>query len=699
MPSLWPFSKESKQDITATIPLVTDLSGVSYPTDNYSNFASNGYGKNEIVHACIRELATSAASPRYFVESTDRASGIVEDRNSPFAKLIARPNPKQDLYSWLECFITYLQVAGNVYVLKERNRTNTIIALWLLRPDRVAVIPSDMGVNSYLYTIDGKEYHIPSEDISHLSLPNPSGDVYGLAPLSVAAKVINLDLAMTDFAKVFFQNAGVPSGLLKIKKRINSQEEASTIRARWRSTFGGSGNMHRVAILDDDATYQPMAAAPKDMDLKGLHDLTESRICAVFGVPPILIGANVGLQHATYANYREARMSFHTETVEPLVNRVVRFMNFSLMPEFSNQLQLSVDYTNILSFLDDRDSQSTRISNLFQAGIVTLNEARELVGQDRVTGGDVRQVGMQTFEIGTFVEGQETIEQSLPVATEEKQLLPLRPIIKAQKPSRRAMQLSGELVTARLPEEDKLTAQMTRHYNRLRDRVNGITGRLMERSEASGTPIDPGIELELLITPEAEQELVQLLRNSYIRISKEAFIIIAASGLAGDIAAWSNKDPVVTGMLSQANTRAAMIHHTPNKHIKKSVDEAISRGYSIEQLARGVPADNFPGIRSVMADGIDWKAKRVARTETMRTQNMVSTDLYSKQGIDYSLAYDPDGGKGDNYVDPSDPYGRTCAQRSGNVYRNEDARMISDHPNGTLSWTPLVDYVPPAGGL
>ena len=94
---------------------------------------------------------------------------------------------------------------------------------------------------------------------------------------------------MTDFAKIYFQNAGVPSGLLKVKRRLNSQEEASVIRSRWRSQFGGRNNFHRIAILDEDADYVPMANNPKDMALPELHDLTESRICAVFGLSLIHI--------------------------------------------------------------------------------------------------------------------------------------------------------------------------------------------------------------------------------------------------------------------------------------------------------------------------------------------------------------------------------------------------------------------------
>ena len=172
--------------------------------------------------------------------------------------------------------------------------------------------------------------------------------------------------------------------------------------------------MHQVAVLDDDAEYQAMASAPKDMALTELHNLTESRICSVFGVPPILISANVGLQRSTFSNYREARFSFHSETLEPLINRFLRFFNYCLVPEFPNSGEVMVDLSEMRSFLDDKDSVTTRATNLFTAGIITLNEARSLVGQDAIDDGDVRRVPVNIIEDNALDDGP-----AAPLAIEE----------------------------------------------------------------------------------------------------------------------------------------------------------------------------------------------------------------------------------------------------------------------------------------
>ena len=670
----------SKQnaEVSATVPLVPDVSGAQYPTDNYANFASQGYGKNEIVHACIRELSTAAASPRYYVQR-QTAAGLdeVDASANAVSKLFARPNTQDDMYSWVEKFVTHLYVAGNVYVLKERNRSNKVVNLWLLRPDRVSIKPSDMARHTYLYTIDGREYEIPAENIAHMAFPNPSGDVYGMSPLSVLSRVINLDLAMTDFAKVYFQNAGVPSGLLKVKKRINSSEEAASIRSRWRSTFGGNNNMHQVAILDDDATYQAMASAPKDMDLTGLHYLTETRICSVFGVPPIIIGANVGLARGTYSNYKEARLSFHSETVEPLISRIVRFLNSAMAPEFGSQFQLAVDFSSVLSPLDDSNEQASRISMLYQSGIITLNEARGYIGQENVEGGEeFIAVGVDFGEDGKPDIGGAVAASRAPVAE-----------LKAPEPSERSRRMNDKLLEAREAEALALEPQLERHYRILRDRISGILGRMMERGRGADEVKEMPQGADELLPPGATSELAEILRNSYIRVTRGAYEVIDDSGLVGAVQ-WSDKSPVVTGILTSVNGRANMIHSTTKKHLQKAIEIAMTRGYSVEQLARGVPKENFPGVQSLMSE-TKVRSKLIARTEVMRSQNMTTTRLYSAQGYGFVSAVDIDGGRGDNYVDPADPYGATCAQRNGRIYRTEDAENILDHPNGTLSWMPM----------
>ena len=678
--AFWDRFLTKAEELSTTIPLNMDIGMAQYPDSNFESFAKEGYSKNEIVHACIRELATSAATPRYHIVAPSTDGGSIEIDRGLLYDLVNKPNPYSDWYSFIERLVTFLMVAGNGYVLKERAKSDQVSALYLLRPDRVSIVAGDYGAESYIYTVGGKDYSVEARNMCHIALPNPAGDIYGLSPLQVLARNVNLDLNMTDFAKTYFQNAGVPSGLLKVKKRLSTQEEASVIRSRWRSQFGGVNNFHRVAILDEDAEYQPMSNSPKDMALNDLHNLTESRICAVLGVPPILVGANVGLQRSTFSNYREARLAFHSETLEPLVARILRYFNNNLFEEYKGNETLSVDWTAMRGVLDDEAATTARMNTLFAGGIITLNEAREKLGFDAIEDGSVRRVPTSVMEV---VEGQSS---SVAIdAAPVEQAHPMLAEIKAPRVVPRGLVMRRRLIEEREAETEDLARKVLRHFRGIRNRADGVLGRYMERATEDSKEYP--FQVVDMLPPVETGNLEKILETAFRKVSKRTFGTINDVGVAGNLS-WSDKLPTVQNVLTSAPTRATMIHKTSSKAVQRAVQMGLERGYSIQQLAKGVPDDKFPGIRAVLGE-TENRAKLIARTEVMRTQNQTTVGFYKEQGFAYVRADDVDGDDGDDYIDPGDPYGRTCAERHGQIYRLEDAQNIDDHPNGTLNWTPM----------
>ena len=224
------------------------------------------------------------------------------------------------------------------------------------------------------------------------------------------------------------------------------------------------------------------------------------------------------------------------------------------------------------------------------------------------------------------------------------------------------------------------------YFRKIKSRVDGTLGRNMERSIVDVQKAFP-FGADGLIPDDAEQELADILYRVYTRVTRATYGRINDSGIAG-VLEWSANLPSVTSVTSTASARATLIHHTTRKVYQKAIDMAMERGYSIEQLARGVPDEKFPGIRSI-AKETTIRARLIARTEVMRTQNLSSLAHYKAQGFEYMRADDVDGGEDDNYIPDGDPYGRTCAERNGQIYTAEDAALIMDHPNGTLNWEPM----------
>jgi hypothetical protein len=141
-------------------------------------------------------------------------------------------------------------------------------------------------------------------------------------------------------------------------------------------------------------------------------------------------------------------------------------------------------------------------------------------------------------------------------------------------------------------------------------------------------------------------------------------------------------DRIVEDLVQYGGQRIADINARTLQAIVLELAEGTTRGYSINQLIDGVPAEGFKGVLNVGLDngvGVwdDARAETISRTETALSYNRASLDAYKEFRVARVIAYDGD-------------QDEECAYRNGREYSVDDAFGIADHPNGTLDWAPVV---------
>ena len=638
-------------------------------TGSYAGFAAEGFNGNTIVNSAIREIATSASLPAYRLMAEDADGDDVEITDSEAALLLSDPNEGQAQADFVELLTVYLMVTGNTYVLRERNGSGHIVALRLLRPDRIEVKIDRAGmVSAYKYTIDGATYWLGADDVVHLKLPNPYDDVYGLSPLQVASRHVNLDTAVSTFLRSYFSNAGVPAGILKVSRRLNSQEEADSARSKWRSSFSGNRGWHGLAVLDEDAEYQQVAPNLKEMDASAMTRVPETRICAVFGVPPILLGLEAGLERSTYSNYEQARSAFWDETISPMVRRIAAFLQRALeVPSREPGSVITADFSKVPAYEADHDAASARVVAQYMAGIVTLNEARGELGFDPLD-----EIAPAPAPVPVDAEPEQL---AAPLALEKRQGQALP----------RSVALGDQLIDERDTLTDDMEFALRRYFDALRSRVAGVLGRAMQQSTAEAKIAPDEITIGQLFPADARNELAHVMTRSYQRIIRTTWNTIAQSGVAG-VLEFNDRSSIVSQITALATSSAEGIDATSRSAVSRAIETGVERGYSIQQVARGVPAEGFPGINSLVEETYQNRARTIARTEVMRAQNATTIGYYREQGIQWMRAHDPDGDPNDNYIGTD---GRTCAERHNLIYTADDSMSVDSHPNCRLTWSPI----------
>jgi len=379
-----------------------NLDGALYPDASYQSSASAGYGRNELVYACIRQLAENLPQSVLRVYPGDQPSASGEPLESHrLRRLLEEPNPVCGEFEFGELSVTYLKLAGNLPWLIQRARDGLPAEIWPLRPDLIRIFPTgNPRVWDYGYILDpsASPRNIATEivpiarrDMIHIKEPNPLDAYFGQAPLRPAARAVSLDNAATDFVDTLLRNYAVPGVVIKTATEVTASI-ADKLKWQWKKAFSGA-RRGEPAVLQTGMDVQPLGMTLRDLEFPDLRAYSESRICAVFQVPPILVGAKVGLDRSTFTNYAEARKQLWEEAIFSLQRKFREPVQRRLLPEFSGTGRARVhtrwDNSQVLALQEAESAKWERATNALARGGITINDFRRTVGLDPVKGGDV----------------------------------------------------------------------------------------------------------------------------------------------------------------------------------------------------------------------------------------------------------------------------------------------------------------------
>jgi HK97 family phage portal protein len=387
---------------SAVTQLVVEMVGAGKPVYTPRDFAAlarEATEGNPYVYRAIMLIAQSMAGIKWNLYQLDHTGERTQiEGDHPLLRLLTRRvNSEQGVGEFWEQLVAYWLTAGNVYV--EYEAAGDAAELWILRPDRMKVIPDAKNrVGGYVYTVGGKEHKFDTEEVLHIKDVSMLDDWYGVSPIAVAARTVDMLNASTDWNTALMQNLGAPRGVLVTATELGDKayERLETAIGR---KWTGKANAGRPPLLEGGVDWKRISLTPEEADWLKTRTHLGREIAMVLGVPPELLGDH---ENATYSNYQEARASFYTETVLPRMDRLRDALNRWLAVKFGEQLYIDYDRDDIEALAEDRAALWDRARDGWADGRLTLNEARKMVGLDEIPGelGKARivQAGHTTLE-------------------------------------------------------------------------------------------------------------------------------------------------------------------------------------------------------------------------------------------------------------------------------------------------------------
>jgi HK97 family phage portal protein len=312
------------------------------------------YGDEVWVYVAVSKVAQAAASVPLRARRGDPEDEESEILTSgPLPELLARPNPYQSHFDFVEQHQTSMDLAGESFIYLDRgpSATGGVDAMYVLpifNEQTMTVVRKSKKfdpaaeVAGYIYQVGNEKISYLPDEIVHVRYPNPFDPYRGLAPLRAAALSVESDLMAQQYNAAFFVNSAEPRGHYEAEGVVLDAQYKrfqKLIEARHR----GYHKAHRPLILQN-MKWVSTQLSPKDSEFLEQRKFSREEIIAIYGVRPVVVGL---LEHNPQANAEIQWRDFWSASMQPKMAKLVNALNGELAPIFGEGLVIEWDFSRI----------------------------------------------------------------------------------------------------------------------------------------------------------------------------------------------------------------------------------------------------------------------------------------------------------------------------------------------------------------
>ena len=370
------------------------------------------------VYSCVRILAEAVAGLPLNLYRYTEDGGKEKAIDHPLYLLLHdEPNPEMSSFVFRETLMTHLLLWGNAYAQVIRNGKGEVVALYPLMPNKMTVDRDERGQLYYSYqrsndeapTMKGNTVTLRPSDVLHIPGLGFDGLV-GYSPIAMAKNAIGMAIACEEYGAKFFANGAAPGGVLEHPGTIKDPQR---VRESWQSTFGGSGNANKIAVLEEGMKYTPIGISPEQAQFLETRKFQINEIARIFRVPPHMVG---DLEKSSFSNIEQQSLEFVKYTLDPWVTRWEQSIQRSLLTQ-EEKAAYFVKFNLEGLLRGDYQSRMQGYAIGRQNGWMSANDIRELENLDRIPaeeGGDLYLINgnmLPLKDAGSFADTTTTGEE------------------------------------------------------------------------------------------------------------------------------------------------------------------------------------------------------------------------------------------------------------------------------------------------
>jgi len=301
-----------------------------------------------------------------------------EKIDSPALDLIKHhPNEYQSGYEFMRYMVRTLMLQGNAGAVIRRTRGGELLELVPVLPDRFRIQYRTDG--SVYYRVADIPEDLEPDRVIHFRLSG-TAPLWGDSPVVRGRATLDLLAEQEATGRAHFSTGAVGKIALTSPELIGDSAVAR-LRESWKASHGNAGAISTPMIMQGGMTASTVGANLSQSDWLKARNFSTQQVGMMFGIPPQMLYADETGETAehTYTQLRayvDSCLSHYTELIGGEIQR-------KLLPPGE---RMTFDFRHMLRGSVDQVVAAAR--QAIDAGVMTQNEAREMLNLPRIEGGD-----------------------------------------------------------------------------------------------------------------------------------------------------------------------------------------------------------------------------------------------------------------------------------------------------------------------
>ena len=346
--------------------------------NSFSAWSGNAYS-NDIYRSAVDAIARNAAKLKGSHVIKYRDHERVEGDCKLNRILQIEPNPYMSAFDMLYKLITHYYLYNNAFAFLQRDERGQLAAVYPLNPVHAEFL-SDAGGALYARFIfgGGKEAILPYADIIHLRRNFNGNDILG-DPNEALSPALQLAHTQNEGIISAIKSGASIRGILK-RTQLANAEMLKEIQENFVKDYLNITNNGGIAVLDNASDYIPLDNKPYAIDEKQMQAV-KTKIYDYLGVSEAIV--NSGYDENQWA-------AFYESTIEPLALQLSLEFTRKLFNDRERAFGNSIYFESGRLKFSSNATKVNLIRELMPMGLLTVNQALEILNLPSVAGGDRR---------------------------------------------------------------------------------------------------------------------------------------------------------------------------------------------------------------------------------------------------------------------------------------------------------------------